>query len=196
MKLPKDRQTAVWQCIPQLLRSAPGHSSKSLLAKLSSPALSPSSSSSSQSSCPLTWLLLLRSSSLPTPASSHVWQSVPCCVRAVIIIADLPPECSVPSANTNISSVSTVCLKQKLSYHRLVATTWVRYVNGCTTVGHTHTRLTALIPGLPGWASTRKVKPIWILLKQKTVSGSGIIWAICKSASRSRQITSRIYRVN
>ena len=47
----------------------------------------------------------------------------------------------------------------------------------------------ALCPGLPGWASTRKVKPIWILLKQKTVNGSGISWAICKSASRSRQIT-------
>jgi len=29
-----------------------------------------------------------------------------------------------------------------------------------------------------GWASTRKVKPIWILLKQETVSGSGISWAI------------------
>ena len=33
---------------------------------------------------------------------------------------------------------------------------------------HTRTRLTALFPGLPGWASTRKVKPIWILLKQET----------------------------
>ena len=54
---------------------------------------------------------------------------------------------------------------------------------------HTHTRLTALCPGLPGWASTRKVKPISILLKQETVSGSGISWAICKSASCSRQIT-------
>jgi len=54
---------------------------------------------------------------------------------------------------------------------------------------NTHTRLTALCPGLPGWASTRKVKPIWILLEQETVSGSGISWAICKSASRSRQIT-------
>ena len=31
----------------------------------------------------------------------------------------------------------------------------------------------------------RKVKPIWILLKQETVSGSGISWAICKSAPRS-----------
>ena len=30
---------------------------------------------------------------------------------------------------------------------------------------------------------------MWILLKQETVSGSGISWAICKSASSSRQIT-------
>ena len=54
---------------------------------------------------------------------------------------------------------------------------------------HTHTRLTALFLGLPWSVGTRKVKPIWILLKQERVSGSGISWAICKSASRSRQIT-------
>jgi len=35
------------------------------------------------------------------------------------------------------------------------------------------------------------VKPIWILLKQETVSGSGISSAICKSAPRSRQITTQ-----
>ena len=35
----------------------------------------------------------------------------------------------------------------------------------------------------------QKGKPIWILLKQETVSGNGISWAICKSAPRSRQIT-------
>ena len=40
------------------------------------------------------------------------------------------------------------------------------------------------------WVSRyQKVKPIWILLKQETVSGSGISWATCKSAPRSRQIT-------
>jgi len=54
---------------------------------------------------------------------------------------------------------------------------------------YTHTRLMALCPGLTGWAGTRKVKPIWILLKQETLSGSGISWAICRSAPRSRQIT-------
>ena len=53
----------------------------------------------------------------------------------------------------------------------------------------THTRLTALCPGLPGWAGKRKVKPTWILLEQETVSGSGISWADCKSAPRFRQIT-------
>ena len=54
---------------------------------------------------------------------------------------------------------------------------------------HTHTRLTAVCPWLPSWAGTRKVTPVWILLKQETVSGSGISWAICKSAPRSKQIT-------
>ena len=53
---------------------------------------------------------------------------------------------------------------------------------------HTHTRLMALFPGLPRSAGTRKAKPIWILLKQETVRGSGISWAICKSAPCSRQI--------
>ena len=54
---------------------------------------------------------------------------------------------------------------------------------------HTHSHLTALFPGLPRWAGTRKVKPIWILLKEETVSGSGISWAVCKSAPHSRQTT-------
>ena len=53
---------------------------------------------------------------------------------------------------------------------------------------HTHL-FNGPFPGLPRWAGTRKVKPIWILLKQETVSGSGISWDICKSAPRSRQIT-------
>jgi len=48
---------------------------------------------------------------------------------------------------------------------------------------NTHTRLTTLRLGLPRWAGTRKVKPIWILLKQETVSGSDISWAmqVCTS---------------
>jgi len=54
----------------------------------------------------------------------------------------------------------------------------------CILYTHMH-----LFLGLARWAGTRKVKPIWILLMEEIVSGSGISWAICKSAPRSRQIT-------
>jgi len=53
----------------------------------------------------------------------------------------------------------------------------------------THTQLAAFFLGLPMWAGTRKLTPFWSLLKQQTVSGSGISWAIHKSACHSRQIT-------
>jgi len=62
-------------------------------------------------------------------------------------------------------------------------------IQSTMSVKHTHTRLMALCPVLPGTAGTRKVKPIRILLKEETVSGIGISWAICKSAPHSRQIT-------
>jgi len=66
---------------------------------------------------------------------------------------------------------------------------FTRILTGSLRNTHTHTHLTALCPGLPRWVGIRKVKPIWILLKQETVCGSGISWAICKSAHRSRRIT-------
>ena len=53
---------------------------------------------------------------------------------------------------------------------------------------HTHL-FNGPLSGTTRWAGTRKVKPIGILLKQETVSGNDISWAICKSAPRSRQIT-------
>jgi len=43
-----------------------------------------------------------------------------------------------------------------------------RAILDCSRPQHTHPHLMALCPGLPGWAGTRKVKPIWILLKQET----------------------------
>ena len=54
---------------------------------------------------------------------------------------------------------------------------------------NTHTPFNGPFPGLPRWAGTRNVKPIWISLKQETVSGSDISWAICKSAPCSRETT-------
>jgi len=64
---------------------------------------------------------------------------------------------------------------------------WLAYPVICT---HTHTPIlqpSGLRPGLPGWDGTRKAKPTCILLKQETLSGSGISWAICKSTPCSRQ---------
>jgi len=45
------------------------------------------------------------------------------------------------------------------------------------------------LSGTTGVSRYHKGKTIWILLKQEAVSGSGIVWAICKPAPRSRQIT-------
>jgi len=58
---------------------------------------------------------------------------------------------------------------------------------------HTHTHTHTHSFNGPFKGTTRvnqyqKGKPIWILLEQETVSGSGISWAVCKSAPRSRQI--------
>ena len=66
---------------------------------------------------------------------------------------------------------------------------WYKFLRYVYVITHTHIRLTSLFPGLSGWAGARKVKLIWISLKQETVSGSSISWVVCKSAPRSRQIT-------
>ena len=58
-----------------------------------------------------------------------------------------------------------------------------------------HTQYTHTLPFNGPFSGTTRVsryqkgKPTWILLKQQTASGSGISWAICKSARCSRQIT-------
>jgi len=51
---------------------------------------------------------------------------------------------------------------------------------------HAHTRLTALFWDNPV-EPYQKGKTNLDLLKQETVSGSGISWTICKSAPRSRE---------
>jgi len=53
---------------------------------------------------------------------------------------------------------------------------------------HTHTHLTAPCQGLPGVSRYQKGKTN-LDFTEETVSGSGISWAICKSAPRSRQMT-------
>ena len=92
----------------------------------------------------------------------------------------------INNSNTQITTLTTAVLMLLGFSVPWVHLGWLQEY----THTHTHTRLTALFPGLPPrWAGTRKVKPIWILLKQETVSSSGISWAICKSAPCSRQTT-------
>jgi len=53
---------------------------------------------------------------------------------------------------------------------------------------HTHTRARTRTRTRTH-THTHPYNGLWILLKQETVSGSGISWAICKSAPSSRQTT-------
>ena len=117
----------------------------------------------------------------------------------MLLALELSGVCVVVLAGQNmfelwpVVSKENVSLDQRLRYCNnvlLLRICWCTVsLLCCLKRTYTHTRLTALFPGLPGWASTRKIKPIWILLKQETVSGNGISWAIRKSAPRSRQIT-------
>ena len=75
------------------------------------------------------------------------------------------------------------------THHSLFFTGWMPFLPPNQQRQSTHTRLTALCPQILGCAGTRKVKPIWILQKQETVSGSSISWARCKSAPCSRLTT-------
>ena len=106
--------------------------------------------------------------------------------------------CTQPPVNHASSHIYTLLYKQAYQPLYSNAETWIHSfiiptlsltLTKTYTQQHTHTRLMTLCLWLPRWAGTRNVKPIWILLKQETVSSSGINWAICKSASRSRQIT-------
>ena len=56
----------------------------------------------------------------------------------------------------------------------------------CSCGLYTHTCLPAVFPGLPRWSGTRKVNKSGFYWS-KRMSGSGIRWAICKSAPRSRE---------
>jgi len=67
------------------------------------------------------------------------------------------------------------------------STTWSVRAPVCTSV-YTH-QFNGHLSETTRASRYQKGKPIWILLKQETASGSGIRWAICKSAPRSRQIT-------
>jgi len=90
----------------------------------------------------------------------------------------------LPAVSLLLPNIS-VAYRYRTHYIPLLIATYFR-----TT--HTHARARAFnghFYGTTRVSRYQKGKPIWILLKQETVSGSGINWAICKSVPRSRQIT-------
>jgi len=70
-------------------------------------------------------------------------------------------------SNAPSNAIRTSNMKYKLinGSSNIIILFYFRCADVHTSEIHTHTRLIALCPGLPGWASTRKVKLIWILLK-------------------------------
>ena len=100
--------------------------------------------------------------------------------------------------------------KQVNEKTKLNARTYIKWHGHCLTLTiycvchlltpatYTHTQpfycSSGICPGPPGWAlsryqkgKARKVKTNLDLLEQEIVSGSGICWAICKSAPHPRQ---------
>jgi len=57
---------------------------------------------------------------------------------------------------------------------------------------HTHTHTHVYQPFFHDYPG-EPVPETWILLKQETVSDSGISWYICRPAPRSKQITTPVY---
>ena len=78
-------------------------------------------------------------------------------------------------------SLSLVSVKS-----RLVLPFWYRLTRVVPDNTHTHP-FNGPLSRTTRVSRYQKGKPIWILLKQYTVSGSGISWALCKSAPCCRQ---------
>ena len=76
------------------------------------------------------------------------------CVNAATVSAWL---CVIVYITVSVMSLST--WPTEATFCTQPVMTLCTYIHAYT---HTHTRLTALFPGPPRWANTRKVKPIWI----------------------------------
>ena len=108
------------------------------------------------------------------------------------------PPVFVQTLRTSRAAELYVCRVAVIFWYRCFASSATVTLSSTFLCTHTHTRLTALFPGLPRLAGSRKVKPIWILLKQETVSGSGISWAyaslhLTPDRQRHQQPTSQFF---
>ena len=112
-----------------------------------------------------------------TAQSSRYWCLITRVANAFILVTALSDDFAVHSVML-FSDCGSFLWCESVHY------TYIWYICTLYIHTHTHTHFMILCPGLPGWAGARKVKPmIWILVKQETVSGSGISWAmqVCTS---------------
>jgi len=92
------------------------------------------------------------SGSLATAAATNVWQNV-----------DFKTVQDFTVSSWSIHMITTFHGHRKQMPHFTTFRTFLVHTHTHT---HTRSRLTALFPGLSGWASTKKVKPIWFSLKR------------------------------
>jgi len=93
--------------------------------------------------------------------------------------------CRNRATETNTDNSKTLCFQWRSEWlTSKVFTSHLSWLFAFLKVHHTHTHLTTTRV-----SRYQKAKTNWILLKQETLSGSGISWAMCMSAPRSRQIT-------
>ena len=106
-----------------------------------------------------------------TAQSSRYWCLITRVANAFILVTALSDDFAVHSVML-FSDCGSFLWCESVHY------TYIWYI--CTLYIHTHTHTHTHLMVLNG---TRKVKPIWILVKQETVSDSGISWAmqVCTS---------------
>jgi len=106
------------------------------------------------------------------------WDSYVIFTAAYSTVRNLSPRCC--SHVVTVSEIISLLPLTKIYSILKVICSYARHTS-LTNTHNTHNHFTALWI-LSGITNTRKVKPIWILLNQEIVSGSGISWAIWKSA--------------
>jgi len=120
-----------------------------------------------------------------TPSLAHLINTShrPRTLRAVEFLYDVRRlfQRRIPLTQSRVSHCLRCDFCQSVRGCRQDATQRTREERNKHTHTHTYTRLTALFPGLLGWAGTRKVNQSGFYWSKRQ-------WAICKSAPCSRQI--------
>jgi len=126
-----------------------------------------------------------------SPFSGTTWTTFEClqCSDIVGWVAERASTCKKLSGGVlawlSVWSEVQTCTRPSWFHCHSLSSCFSKIQIGCTFLvpanlgspGQRAIKRVCVFPGLPRWAGTRKVKPIWILLKQETVSGSDISWA-------------------